>query len=99
MGRRHAAREREQLIETVRTSGQPVKVVAERLGVSASTAYLWLKAADGTAKPRFVRLVPETPKKAASLVLRVGDVTIEVDAGFDADLLRSVVSALVARAA
>lgn len=94
MGRRHGAREREQLIETVRTSGKPVKVVAERLGVSASTAYLWLKA-----KPRFVRLVPETPKKVASLVLRVGGVAIEVDAGFDAELLRTVVSALVARVA
>jgi transposase-like protein len=99
MGRRHAAREREQLIEAVRTSGQPVKAVAERLGVSASTAYLWLKASRGKAKPQFVRLVPEAPERAASLVIRVGDVAIEVDAGFDAELLRTVVSALVARVA
>jgi hypothetical protein len=31
-------RRAEQLIETVRTSGEPVKVIAQRMGVKESTA-------------------------------------------------------------
>lgn len=99
MRKRYTARQREQLIEAVRTSGEPVAAAAERLGVTASTAYFWMKAARATRQPQFARLVPESPTTAASLVLGVRGVAIRVEAGFDADLLRAVVSALSTRAA
>ena len=97
MRRRYTARQREQLIEAVRTSGEAVAAAAERLGVTASTAYLWMKAARAT--PQFARLVPASRSTPASLILRVQGVAIRVEAGFDADLLRAVVSALSTRAA
>lgn len=101
MHRRYTGREQEQLIEAVRTSGKPVKEVAKQFGVSTSTAYLWVKAAPSERAPRFVQLVPSQAetKESASLVLRVGGAAIEVDTGFDAELLRAVVSALAARVA
>jgi transposase-like protein len=99
MRRRYTAEQREQLIEAVRTSGEPVQAVAGRIGVSASTAYLWMKTARVTKKPQFARLVPAPRVTAASMVLRVGGVAIRVEAGFDAELLRAVVSALGTRAA
>lgn len=98
MRRRYTGQQREHLIETVRTSGEPVKVVAERMGVSVSAAYLWMKTARATKRPQFARLVPEPRTLGASLVLRVGGAAIRVDPGFDAELLRAVVSALSARA-
>jgi hypothetical protein len=68
------------------------------MGVSAATAYLWMKTARTTRKPQFARLVPEPrAAAAASLVLRVGGAAIRVDSGFDAELLRAVVSALSTR--
>ena len=85
------------MIETVRTSGESIQAVAGRLGVTASTAYLWMKSARVT--PRFARLVPESRRTPASMVLRVRGVAIRVEAGFDADLLRAVVSALSTRVA
>ena len=100
MRRRYTARQREQLIEAVRTSGEPVAAAAaERLGVTASTAYFWVKAARATRQPQLARLVSESPPVAASLILRVQGVAIRVEAGFDADLLRAVISALSTRVA
>ena len=78
---------------------EPVATPAERPGVSASTAYLWMKAARATKPPEFARLVPELRSTPASLALRVQGVTIRVEAGFDAELLRAVVSALSTRVA
>ena len=97
MRRRYTARQREQLIEAVRTSRESVTAAAERLGVTASTAYLWMKAARAT--PQFARLIPESPSTPASLILRIQGVAIRVEAGFDAELLRAVIAALSTRAA
>lgn len=99
MRRRYTVQQREHLIETVRTSGEPVKAVAERMGVSVSAAYLWMKAGRATKRPQFARLVPGPRAMGTSLVLRVGEAAIQVDPGFDAELLRAVVSALSARPA
>lgn len=99
MRRRYTAQQREHLIETVRTSGEPVKAVAEQMGVSVSAAYLWMKATRTTKRPQFARLVPGPRAMVTSLVLRVGGAAIQVDSGFDAELLRAVVSALSTRAA
>ena len=97
MQRRYTAKQREQLIEAVRRSGEPVKAVATRMGVSVSTGYLWMKGAPVPGGPQFARLVPEPRVRRTSLVVEVGSVAIRVDPGFDAELLRAVVSALGTR--
>jgi hypothetical protein len=94
MGKRYKAREREQLVAAVRTSGDPVKVVAKRLGVRESTAYYWMKRARRAEPPKFARVIPIGQVPAASLSIDVGGVVIRVDAGFDGALLRDVVAAL-----
>lgn len=99
MRRRYTAQEREHLLETARTSGESVKAVAERMGVSVSAAYLWMKTARTTKRPQFARLVQGPRVMVPSLVLRVGNAAIQVDSGFDAELLRAVVSALSTRGA
>ena len=92
MGKRYKAKDRERLIQEVR-AGEPVRAVAERLGVTTSTGYLWLKQARKAQTPRFARLVPAARERAA-LRVEVGQATIRVEPGFDAALLREVVSAL-----
>jgi transposase-like protein len=94
MGKRHTARERERLIELVRTSGSPVKVVAERMGVSVSTAYLWVKRAPEPPQVAFARGVPVSSSAKPKLTVAVGEALLHLEPGFDADLLRQVVSAL-----
>lgn len=85
------------MVETVRASGEPIKTVAKRMGVTASTAYLWMKDEPASSGPQFARLVPEPRAGSTSLVVRVGSAGIRVDQGFDAELLRAVVTALSTR--
>jgi transposase-like protein len=94
MGKRYKARERERLVAAVRTSGEPVKVVAERLGVRESTAYYWVKQARRAEPPTFARVIPRAQERSPSLRIDVGGVVIQLDASFDAALLREVVAAL-----
>jgi hypothetical protein len=66
-----------------------VRVVAERLGVTVSSAYLWMKDAAATpSKPVFARVVPARAVSPSSLALEVGRTRVRVEAGFDAELLR-----------
>lgn len=92
MRKRYTAEQREQLIAQVR-AGESIPVVATRMGVGTSAAYLWVKEA-GASKPVFAKLVSATAMSAASLVVEVGRVRVHVAAGFDAALLREIVSAL-----
>jgi hypothetical protein len=72
------------------------KVVAARMGVGASAPDLWVKAArqgNKASKPTFAKLVRASPP-SSSIVLEVGRARVRVEAGFDAELLRPVVSAL-----
>ena len=82
------------MVAEVRASGEPVKVVAKRLGVRESTAYYWVKRARRAESPKFARVVPMGREAAASLSIDVGGVVIRVDAGFDGALLRDIVPAL-----
>lgn len=97
MRRNYTQAEREELIRGVTKRRESVPAAAAKLGVSVSTAYGWVRAASArlptTEAPTFVQLVPATVRDA-SLVLRVGEVEIEVRAGFDAALLRSVLQVL-----
>jgi hypothetical protein len=94
MSKRYKSGERDRLVEAVRASGEPVKVVAKRLGVRESTAYYWMKQARRAEPPKFARVVPTAQTSEASLSIGVGGVVIRLDAGFDAGLLREVVAAL-----
>jgi transposase-like protein len=93
MRRQYTAEDRARLIAEVRATGEPVRKVAVRLGMSVSSAYLWMKDAPASA-PRFAKLVRLPAAVTAGLAVQVGMATIRVEAGFDADLLRSVVAAL-----
>jgi transposase-like protein len=94
MGKRHKGKERERLVQLVRTTGEPVKAIAERMGVKASTAYFWMKRAREAAQPEFARVIPTRRAAKAAVSLEVGGVIVHLESGFDADLLREVVSAL-----
>jgi transposase-like protein len=93
--RRHTAQERERLIAEVRATGETPRVVAERLGVCASSAYRWIKEAASAAEaPVFARVVPSRGAPRAGVVVQLGLASIRVESGFDAELLRAIVSAL-----
>jgi transposase-like protein len=103
MRRTYDRRHRAELIRAVRERGEATRDAARRLGVTASTAFRWLRVEAEAAgrgpvrhdevRPTFVELVPVRPA-TASLVVRVGAAEIEVGATFDAALLRAVVAAL-----
>jgi transposase-like protein len=82
------------LIQAVRTSGEPVKAVASRMGVKESTAYYWMKRARAARAPEFARVVPRSAEAKASMVIEVGGAVIRLESGFDAELLREVISVL-----
>jgi transposase-like protein len=82
------------LISEVRSTGESVGSVAKRLGVTSSSAYLWLKGVETPSAPVFARVVPSTSAASQSLTIEIGEVTVRVEVGFDAALLRSVVAAL-----
>jgi transposase-like protein len=99
MRRIYKRSERAELIAAVK-SGEPVMEAAQRLKVTPTTAYTWVrksKAGDSTlppSPPTFMELMTVGTRRSALMVVRVGAVEIEVRAGFDAGLLRAVVAAL-----
>jgi len=95
MRKQYTAEQRERLLAEVRKTGESVRVVAERLGVTASSAYLWMKEAGAApSAPVFARVVRAPAPARRSLTLEVGRARVRVEPGFDAALLREVVSAL-----
>jgi transposase-like protein len=94
MRKRYTAEQRERLIAEVQ-AGESVSVVAARMGVGTSAAYLWVKEAPDSSKPTFARLLTVSAATAtSSMVLEVGRARLRVEAGFDTALLQQVVSAL-----
>jgi transposase-like protein len=101
MRKRYTAKQRSELIELVTAGGAAVSEAAARLGVTPSTAYVWVRSATATApgrrrlagRPRFVRVVPSR-EAGAAITVRVGATEIQVWRDFDPDLLRAVVTAL-----
>lgn len=70
--------------------------VAKRLEVTPSSAYLWIKEASTAPRaPKFARVVKSTSTPAMrSVSIEVSGVVIRIEAGFDVELLCSVVAAL-----
>lgn len=96
MRRRYTDEDRKKLIAEVRSTSKTVKAVAEGMGVGVPTAYVWVRSARATKAdaPMFARLVPTARTQRSTIVVRVGSASIEVDADFDAELLRAVVATL-----
>jgi transposase-like protein len=95
MRKRYTAEQREQLVAEVRKTGESVQAVADRLGVTASSAHLWMKKASAArSAPVFARVVRTPTPAGRSLTLEVGRARVRVEPGFDAALLREVVTAL-----
>ena len=94
MRKRHTAEARERLIAEVKATGETPRVVAERLGVCASSAYRWTKDASMASAPVFARVVPSQSASRSGFVVQLGRAAIRIEAGFDADLLRDLVAAL-----
>jgi len=98
MRKRYTVEQREKLVAEVRATGASAGEVAKRMGVTASSAYLWMKAATpAPSAPVFARVVPSIRKTASAssgIVLEVGGVRLHVREEFDAALLRRVVAAL-----
>ena len=90
--RRYTVEEQQQFLEQIR-SGASVRDAAARLGLNTSIGYRWAQKAGRSAAPKFARLVPAS-KAPTALTIQVGAATLRVEAGFDAELLRSVISAL-----
>ena len=94
MRRRYTAEEKQQLLDQVR-AGASVREAATRLGLNPALGYQWVQQARAASAPKFARLVPASATPA-SIAIEVGGATLRVEAGFDAELLRAVVSALSA---
>ena len=94
MRKRYPAELRQRLISEVRSTGEGVAAVAKRLGVTPSSAYLWIKGAATASAPVFARVVPSASADGHSLTVEVGAAKVRVGSGFDAELLRRVVAAL-----
>ena len=89
---KYTAEQRQQLIEEVQITGARVTDVAKRMGITPSSAYLWLKAAaPAPSAPVFARVMPAS---SSSLRVEVAGVALAVERGFDGELLREVVVAL-----
>lgn len=95
--KRYRARERERLVEAVRSSGAPIKEVVEQMGVKTATAYFWMKRARQRKAPEFAMVVPSGRASGATLRVEIGGVFVHVESGFDAELLCEVVTALSRR--
>lgn len=94
MRRRFTAEERQRFVDEVRATGASVKEVAARLGLDTSIGYRWMQAARQAGAPAFAKLVPAGSASRATIAVEVGGAVVRVEAGFDAELLRAVVSAL-----
>ena len=80
-----------------RRSGLSAREYGEREGLKAATLYGWSLRLRREEKLPPARFIEVTPPKAASrpVLLRIGAVEIPVEVGFDPQLLRDVVTALV----
>jgi len=105
MRRRFNEADRQRYLAELKESGETPWRFAGRVGISPGTLYRWMKARPSQLTPRFARLVREQRSARAEEVsprgvsVRVGEARVEVERGFDAELLRAVIDALGSGAA
>ena len=92
----YSKEQRFELIESVLAGRTTVVEAAAKIGVAASTAFVWVRHArkpPSTGSPGFVQLV-RSERSDGGITVNVGGAEICIRRGFDADVLRAVVSAL-----
>jgi transposase-like protein len=110
MRKHYTAKQRSELVESVRVGGATIAEAAARLGVTASTAYNWMRTAatpsagqlEQRLRARSTRIVPApqfvrvvaSREVGAGVVVRVGGAEIHIRRDFDAEVLCAVVEAL-----
>ena len=100
MRRKFIESDKQRYLAELKESGETPWRFARRAGISPGTLYRWMKTRPAQSTPRFARLVRE-PQPARSRALspggvsvRVGETRVEVESGFDAELLRAVIDVL-----
>ena len=100
MARQRTRSERAELVNEYRSSGQSAYRFSLEHGVAAASLSRWIlddvgKSSVPPEKVAFVRVevAKSTPRRSALLV-EVGGARVHVESGFDAELLRDVVTAL-----
>jgi transposase-like protein len=100
MRRKFVESDKQRYLAELKESGETPWRFARRVGISPGTLYRWMKTRTAQPTPRFARLVPERRSAGANTVLpsgvsiRVGEARVEVESGFDAELLRAVLDVL-----
>ena len=100
MRRRFIESDKQRYLTELKESGETPWRFARRVGISPGTLYRWMKARPAQPTVRFARLVCERRSDRANGVspsgvsVRVGAARVEVETGFDAELLRAVIDAL-----
>lgn len=92
----YSKEQRADLIESVLAGRTTVVEAAAKIGVAASTAFVWVRHArrpPSTGSPTFVQLV-RSKQGDSGITVHVGGAEVRVQHGFNADVLRAVVSAL-----
>ena len=99
MTKRYSEAQRRSVFEEQKRTGQPLRVVAKRLGINEATAYQWARQNKGRAgrptaltKVSFAQVVRAAP--VSWLVVEVGRAAIRVPREFNAEHLSRVVQAL-----
>ena len=102
MRKRYTDEQRSSLVDLVTEGRATVAEAGRQVGVTASTAYQWLKRTGEAPRrqrkraaglPTFVQVV-RAAELEATIAVRVGSAEVQVRRGFDAVLLRAVVEAL-----
>ena len=100
MRRKFNESDKQRYLTELKESGETPWRFGRRVGISPGTLYRWMQQRPSQPTPRFARLVRErraAPAQMAStsrVAVRVGEATVEVERGFDAELLRAVIDAL-----
>lgn len=100
MRRKFIEADKQRYLAELKESGEAPWRFARRVGISPGTLYRWMKTRPSQPPPRFARLVREQRSARAQVVspsgvsVRIGEVRVEVERGFDAELLCAVIDAL-----
>lgn len=99
MRRRFTETDKQRYLAELKDSGGTPWSFARQAGISAATLYRWMKRRPASS-PQFVQLVrerrsrPAAPVSSGHLSVRVGQALVQVEPGFDPELLRAIVGAL-----
>lgn len=100
MRRKFIESDKQRYLAELKESGETPWRFARQAGISPGTLYRWMKTPPTQPTPRFARLVRERrPAEAnaqapSGVSVRVGEARVEIESGFDAELLRAVINAL-----